>query len=338
MSNELLVTEPPHTPPHDQGVGHFAMGSVNWTLRQRAFAAYAGAFVVWIAAWLLAGHGLVGTLSSGITVGTFLLITGIGQMFVITSGNGGIDLSVPYVLTWSAYVSATLMNGQNKNLLLGLGGAILVGLAAGTANALLIQLLTMPPIIATLAVGFVIESAYLSMSSTGNVLPSPNLVSFTTGYVGPIPTLIVLGIGVTVVFTLVLTRTPYGREVCAIGQNIVAARLAGVHCQRVAAMAYIICALGAAMTGFLLGAYGGGPSLDIGGTYQLGSIAVVVLGGSLIAGGKANVPGIWASALLLTLLITLVNVAHVSSGMEDIVEGALIIAVLMLGNATRERA
>jgi len=315
------------------------VGSVTgWLLRQSVLPAFVGAFVVWMGVWILTNHGLFDTLSTGISIGTFLLLTGIGQMFVITSGNGGIDLSVPYVLTCSAYVSALLMSGRNGNMLIGLGGAIAVGLIAGIGNAFLIQLLTMPPMVATLAVGFVFQSAYLSLSGGGNPTPSPDLVSFVTGLVGPIPVLVILGLVVTAIFTIVLTRTAYGRGVSAVGQNLTAARFAGLHVRRVTVTAYVICAMAAALTGFLLGAYSGGPSLDLGMTYQLGSIAVVVLGGTLIAGGRGNVPGIWAAALLLTLLITLVDVAHLSSGMEDIVEGALIIGVLVVGStATKAR-
>ncbi|HZD67216.1 MAG TPA: hypothetical protein VE152_14055, partial [Acidimicrobiales bacterium] len=64
----------------------------------------------------------------------------------------------------------------------------------------------------------------------------------------------------------------------------------------------------------------------------------VVLGGSLIAGGRSNVPGVWAAALLLTLLITLVNVAHLGAGMQDVVEGAIIVAVLSIGGSGRRRS
>jgi len=87
----------------------------------------------------------------------------------------------------------------------------------------------------------------------------------------------------------------------------------------------------------LLAGYAGGPSLTMGGNYQLGSIAVVVLGGSLIAGGLSNVPGIWAAALLLTLLITLVNVAHLGAGAQDVVQGVLIVLVLTVGGTKRQK-
>lgn len=306
-------------------------------LRQRALPAYVGALVVWIATSLLAGKGTFSTLSAGIVIGTFLLVVGIGQLFVITSGNGGIDLSVPYVMTLSAYLSCAIMDGKDGTVFLGLLAALLLGLATAGANIILIQILSMPPIVATLAIGFVLQSVVLVYSGKALGNPSPGLVSFVTGRVGPIPILVIFGIVITIIFTLVLTKTTYGRHVLAIGQSVTAARLAGVRPNRVRNLAYVICAVAAAISGYLLGGYSGGPSLTMGTTYQLGSIAVVVLGGTLIVGGLSNVPGVWAAALLLTLLITLVNVAGLGQGTQDIVQGVLIILVLVVGGTRRRK-
>ena len=309
--------------------------SLDWLRSQRALPAFVGAFVVWVATGVLAGHGAFATLTSGITIGTFLLFVGIGQMFVITTGNGGIDLSVPYVMTLSAYMTSSIMAGQNSNLIIGLLVAVLVGLVVGIVNVILIELISMPPIIATLAVGFVIQSATLKLAGNAAGSPSPALVSFVTGRIGPIPVMVILGIVVTVIFTLVLNRTTYGRSLRAMGQSLAAARLAGLKYRRLRMSAFIISSVASAVSGFLLAGYAGGPSLTMGNAYQLSSIAVVVLGGTLIIGGLSNVPGIWAAALLLTLLITLVNVAHLGAGMQDIVQGVLIVLVLAVGGTKR---
>jgi ribose transport system permease protein len=84
----------------------------------------------------------------------------------------------------------------------------------------------------------------------------------------------------------------------------------------------------AAICGLLLGAYSNGPSLDMAEQYQLGAIAVVVLGGSAIAGGRSNVAGVWWAALLLTLLATLVSLTAAGPGVQHIAEGAVIVGVL----------
>ena len=86
----------------------------------------------------------------------------------------------------------------------------------------------------------------------------------------------------------------------------------------------------AGLAGVLLAAYSGGPSLGLGAAYQLASIAVVVLGGSLIAGGRGIVSGLWAGAVLLTLLSTLANITRLSGGWQFIIQGALIVVVLAI--------
>jgi ribose transport system permease protein len=305
---------------------------------QRAVPAFAGSLIIWVVTAGIAGRGMSGTLTSSIAIGTFLFLVGIGQMFVITSGNGGIDLSVPYVMTVSAYVAASVMKGENGKFLSGILSALAVGIVVGLFNVILIEIVQMPPIIATLSVGFILQSATLVLSSKSSGIPSPPLfIKFTTGRVGTIPNMAIFGILVGILFTLLLTKTTYGRSIHGVGQSQSAARLAGLKIRRVTIFAYLICALFSSLTGFLLAGYAGGPSLTMGGTYQLGSIAVVVLGGSLISGGLSNVPGIWAASLLLTLLITLVNVSHLGAGAQNIVQGILIVLVLTVGGTKREK-
>jgi ribose transport system permease protein len=309
---------------------------IAWLARQRALPAFVGAFAVWMATSAVAGRGTFATLSSGAEVATFLMLVGIGQMFVITVGNGGIDLSVPYVMTLSAYLTSSVMGGHNAGLIGGIAVAVGVGLVTSLVNVSLIELLAMPPIVATLAVGFVVDTVVLVRSTSTQGTPSPALVSFVTDTVGRVPVIVIFGIVVALCFAWILRRTSYGRSVQAVGQSRAAARLAGIRCRRTTVVAYVICGVAASLTGLLLAGYAGGPSLDMATSYQLESIAVVVLGGSLIAGGRSNVPGVWAGALLLTLLITLVNVANLGAGLEDIVEGALIVAVLVVGGTRRE--
>lgn len=302
-------------------------------LRSPSVPAFVGAGAVWLIAALIARHGFLTTLVVGASVATFLVVVGVGQMFVVTGGNGGIDLSIPAVMTLSAFVSCEVMAGRNELLLLGVGAALLTGLSAAAANATLIELVGLPPLVATLAVGFVIQSAILVLSSSASGLSSPALGSFVAGHWGPVPIFAGFGIVVTLASAVLLRRTSYGRRVEAVGQNATAARLAGLRPHWIRASTYLISGLTSALGGLLLAAYTGGASLDLGTPYQLASIAVVVLGGSLIVGGRSSPSGVWAASLLLTLLVTLINVAHISTGMQNLVEGALIILVLCFASS-----
>lgn len=306
--------------------------------RHPSFPVFAGVVVVWLATVAIAGRGLYGTLSAALLAAAFLVIAGIGQMFVITSGNGGIDLSVPYVMTLTAYISCQIMSSSNSNVALGIIVGVLVGAGCGAINAILVEGVGMPPLVATLAVGFGVETAILIYSGSALGVASPALQSFTTKEVWSIPLLGLIGVAIAAFFGLVLKRTTYGRELEAVGQSPKAASLAGAHPRWVRASAFVVCGTLAALAGILLAANSGGPSPDLGTPYQLDSIAVVVLGGTLISGGRAHVAGVWAAALLITLLGTFVNVTHLSGGLQDIVEGGLIVIVLALSHSSRAPA
>jgi ribose transport system permease protein len=292
--------------------------------------AFIGMIVVWLAIGVIAGRGMVDTLSAAIIIATFLVIVGIGQLFVITVGNGGIDLSVSYVMTLSAFLSCQIMAGQDGNIAAGLVAGVIAGVVAGAVSALLIEFVGMPPLVGTLAVGFALQTITLIYSGSVVGVASPALAAFTTARLGPLPVFGLVGVAIAVLFAVILKRTSYGRKVEAVGQKPVAASFAGARPALVRASAYVLSGGMAGLAGVLLAAYSGGPSLGLGSAYQLASIAVVVLGGSLIAGGRGIVSGLWAGAVLLTLLTTLGNITRLSGGWQFVIQGALIVVVLAL--------
>ena len=299
-------------------------------LRHPATPAFIGMIAIWLAIGVIAGRGLWATLSAAIIIATFLVIVGIGQLFVITVGNGGIDLSVSYVMTLSAFLSCQIMAGQDGNIAAGLIVGVVAGLATGAISALLIEFIGMPPLVGTLAVGFALQTITLIYSGSVVGVASPALAKFTTAQIGPIPVFGLVGVAIAVLFAVILKRTSYGRRVEAVGQKPIAAGFAGARPALIRGSAYVLSGGMAGLAGVLLAAYSGGPSLGLGAAYQLASIAVVVLGGSLIAGGRGIVSGLWAGAVLLTLLSTLANITRLSGGWQFIIQGALIVVVLAI--------
>jgi ribose transport system permease protein len=300
-----------------------------WTGQHPWVWSFVAAVATWIAIGVVAHGGFLGTITSTFGLVPFLVLTGIGQMIVITLGNGHIDLSLPYTLTLTAYVSTGIMDGGHGSIVVGILVSIAIGLAVAVVNSLIILVLRVPPIVATLSVGLMIQSAVLIYASglTANV--DPGVVAFTRARLFGLSVLGLMCIAVAVAAGFVLFRTSFGRSVQAIGQKIQAARLTGVRVNTVILSSYVIAAVLAALTGVLLGAFSS-PNLDLGSQYLLNSIAVVVLGGSLIAGGRSNVTGIWGSSLFLLLLLTLLSVMGASVAVQNIVKGALIIGVLLL--------
>lgn len=300
-----------------------------WLAKRPWIWSYAAAFVVWLAISGIAGRGFLGTLTSTFALAPFLVLVGIGQMMVITLGNGHIDLSLPNVLTVSAFVSTSVINGQDRSIGLGFLAAIGIALVVASVNSFTILILRVPPIVATLAVGLIIQSATLISSDNLTASLSPELVAFTRYRVFGISLLGVLCVLVALGAGFLLFRTSFGRSVQAIGQKVEGARLTGLKVNTVIVSSYAISAASAAIAGVLLGAFSS-PNLDLGTPYLLNSITVVVLGGSLIAGGRSNVRGIWGSSIFLLLLLTLLDVSGASVAIQNVVKGLLIILVLVL--------
>jgi ribose transport system permease protein len=276
---------------------------------------------------------------SGVAISaSFLTIVGLGQMLVVTTGRGNIDLSVASVITLSAYASMYVDHGQDARLPLGIGVAVAIGLVAGAANAALVAFARIPAIIATLATGYMLATATLFTNRvvSGSAI-SPSLRAVAIGRAFGVPVIALVALAAVLACWAVLRFTVYGRKLSAVGQNERAAALAGVPTRRVTAVAFLACSLLAACSGLLLSAYVGGAFLEMGAPFVLQSLGAVVLGGTLIFGGAAVPAGTLFGSLLLVLIVTTMQIAGLPPGMQDVVQGIVIITVLGLagGRAVR---
>jgi ribose transport system permease protein len=297
---------------------------------------FVGAVLVWIAAiTYTGGYGAGGMVSATIALAAFSAIVGIAQMFVVTLGPGNVDLSLPANIGLASAVAMKVMGGDDIMIAVGLATAIASGVGIGLANYLLIRLLRIPPIIATLSASFVIQSIGISYGRGLQVKPPPGFAVATSDQVGGISLLAMAAVVFSVLIALVLHRTAFGRSVAAIGQNARAARLAGIPVERVRLMTYSLSGALGGLCGALLAGYFRGSSLDIGNEYLLTSIAVVVIGGTSVAGGKANVTGVWGASLFLVMLLTMLNTFGVSAGVRLLVTGLVIIAVIVAAGGPR---
>lgn len=298
---------------------------------------FAAAAAVWVAAFVASHRGFAETLTSGTQIASLLVIVGIGQMFVITAGNGNIDLSIPSTMTLAAYWALGLQRGGDGGLVPGLLLGLAVGLVVALVNVFTILVLRIPPIVATLSVGFMAQSAAFVKSNNFSYGPSPSLARFVNLQFAGVPVMGLLSATLAAAAAVVLSRTAYGRSLQAVGQSVRAARLSGISVPRTLLTTYAISGVLAGLAGVLLAAASGGVQLDIATPYLLNSVAVVVLGGSLIQGGRSNTPGVWWAALFLSLLVTLLTVLHVNSAWQNVIKGTLIIGVLTLASARRDR-
>jgi ribose transport system permease protein len=290
---------------------------------------FVGAFVVWLATVIFTGgYGAGGMITAALSLAVFTVIVGVGQMFVITLGPGNVDLSLPANIGLASAVAMKVMGGSDSMVLVGLLAALACGAAIGAINYLLIWALRIPPIIATLSASFIIQSVDISYGRGLQIKPPPGFADFTNWQVAGIPVLAMLTVLFTIGAAIALQRMIYGRSVLAIGQNIRAAWLAGVDVGRIRFLTYTLCGALGGIDGALLAGYFRGANVDIGNEYLLASIAVVVIGGTSVAGGKANVPGVWGAGLFLVLLLTMLNTFGVSAGVRLVLTGLIIVGVI----------
>ena len=298
--------------------------------------AYVGALAIWLATIAFTeGRGGEQVLTATLSFATFSVIVAIGQMYVITLGPGNVDLSIPATMTLAGAVSMKIMDTQDSMIVAGLLIALGCGIGVGIFNYALIRLLRIPPIIATLSSSFVFLSAAISYSRGIRIKPPPLLAEFTTWIVGGVPVLAVSAMVATAIMSVVLHRTIYGRTVTALGQNPRAARLAGLPVDRTRFATYVLCGAFAGLNGYLLSGFSGGAALNMGSEYLLASIAVVVIGGTSVAGGFANLPGLWGAAMLLFLLVTMLNTYGFGAGIRLVLTGLIIIAVITIASGRK---
>ncbi|MEJ8473807.1 ABC transporter permease [Roseibium algae] len=302
-----------------------------WAQKNRWIWAALGVVLLWLTLSIITNRFSLSSLSGIVLSASFLTIIGIGQMFVVTTGRGNIDLSISSVITLNAYVALLTIEGQDANLIIGIPVAILLGLAIGAVNALLVVGLRVPAIIATLAIGYVLATAtLLANREMSTFAVSPTLKYLASAKLGGLPIMALIALGAVLISIYILRFSAYGRALSAVGQNRSAARLAGIKTGKVIAIAFIISSVLASITGVLLGAYIGGAFLEMGQPYLLQSIAAVVLGGTLIFGGSATALGTLFASILLILIVTTMQIMGLPPGAQDMVQGVVIILVLAL--------
>jgi ribose transport system permease protein len=269
------------------------------------------------------------TFTASISFSSFLILVGLGQMLVITNGPGNIDLSIPYTLAFAASFSLKVTGGTDKGIFLGLIVAILSGMIIGMMNFALIRYGLIPPMIATLASSFVIRTLTIVYFRGMLIKPPKGLEKFVNTKIVQLPILFVLMVILSIIVHIVLNRTSYGRGIQAIGQNTKAAYLSSIKVNRYKFITYTLSGLFAGVAGFLLASFTGGATLGMGTEYQSNSIAVVVVGGTSIAGGDSNVQGIIGASILLYLITNFLNIIGAGASYRSIVTGVVIVGIIL---------
>jgi ribose transport system permease protein len=262
-----------------------------------------------------------------VRLAAFLGIIAAGQTLVIISGNEGIDLSVAGIVTLAAIVVYRFSDGQDGLILPTLLLALGVGTLIGAINGLGIIVLHVPPLVMTLGMAGVIQGTILVVTQ-GNLIGDtpPLLVDMVSNFA----ILMVIWLVLALLLWLLLERTTYGKQLFAIGVNRTTARLSGVRVPLVVIATYALSGMLAALGGCILLGFTGTVFLNLGDPYLFPSIAAVVVGGTVLAGGKGGYFGTMAGALVLTLINSLLRAAQLQEAYQLMVLGVILLLLLSI--------
>lgn len=304
------------------------------TLRY-ALPAYLCLIVIVVVTQLWLGRAIfnIGYWNSLLVLSSFLAILALGQGAVILTG--GLDLSVPWIIGLSGIILTGLVAGSDAALVYALPLVLAMACVIGFANGVGVVYLGISPIVMTLAMNGILQGAALLYSQgTPAGFSAPILRWFMTGRIGFFTPVVLFLILFVIAAILLLGRTGFGRRVYGIGNGLRAARLSGVPVERTLILVYMLSAVCAALVGVLLTGFSGQASLGMGDDYLLPSIAVVVVGGALITGGRGHYLGMLGGVLLLTALQMLLAGTTLPYATRAILYGLVVLGAVM---ALRER-
>lgn len=259
-----------------------------------------------------------------------------GMTLVILTA--GIDLSVGSVLALTAVVTADVLQmGVPVPLavLAGLG----LGAAVGVVNGLLITHGRIPPFITTLGMMTLARGLALSYAGGQPITGLPDAfrgigITLILGIPSPVwITALIYGVGI-----FLLSRTTLGRYVYAIGNNPVAARVAGLPVRATTIAVYAVSGMLAALAGMILVARLDSAQPVMGIRYELDAIAAVVVGGAALTGGEGTLWGTVLGALIMAMIANAINILNVSPFYAQVLQGGVIIAALLIHSFGRRRA
>ncbi|UPK75143.1 ABC transporter permease [Nocardioidaceae bacterium SCSIO 66511] len=269
-------------------------------------------------------------------------VVSIGMTFVITGG--GIDLSVGAVLALAsvwATTSGTLQIAEDFHWIVIVTTALLVGAGAGAVNGVLISYGRVVPFIATLAMLASARGlAELLSDRQTQIVSNTGFFDFFGAEPLGIPVLVLIFAAVAALGWVLLNRTTFGRRTFAVGGNPEAARLAGIKVQRHTLYLYALAGLCAGIGAVMLIARTTTGTSTHGTLLELDAIAAVVIGGTLLSGGRGSIVGTVLGVLILTTLTNLFILNNMSISAQSVAKGAIIVVAVLLQQwlARRDRA
>ena len=302
----------------------------------RRLGTLAGLLGLCLLLWILTPHFLtVSNLLNVLEQTSINAVIAVGMTFVILSA--GIDLSVGSVLALAGVVMATLLH-QDWPVMAAIAAGLAMGFGFGALNGVAIAWGRLPPFIATLGMMSIARGCALLFTEGRPVSGfDETFRSLATARILGIPAPVVVTAAVYLVARFVLTSTRFGRYVYAMGGNEEATRLSGVNVRFHKMLVYGVSGLTSGIAAVLLTARLNSAQPIAGIMYELDAIAAVVIGGTSLAGGEGGVGGTLIGALIMGVLRNGLNLLGVSSFLQQVVIGLVIVFAVLLDTVLKAK-
>lgn len=256
--------------------------------------------------------------------------------FTLVLGSGHMDLSIGALVGFLGIILAKLLVADvpvGVAILL----CILAGMLCGAFTSSMVTAFSLPPFIVTLAMQQVYKGVGYLITNMAPVynLPDSFLV-IGQGYWGPVPIPVYIMVALTIVMTLVVNRTVFGRHAIAMGGNMEATKVSGVNTNRVRMGVYIVAGICAALGSIVITSRSASAQITAGHGMEMDAIAAVVIGGTPMRGGSANVVGTLFGCLIVGVVNNGLNLLGIDSNWQVIAKGLLILFAVILDTTSTD--
>jgi len=275
------------------------------------------------------GYGNIDNLNLLAVTMAILGITSLGQTFVVLTG--GMDLSIPWMFTISAFMMAGLSRGEDQALIYVIPFVLLVGLGMGLLNGVGVAYVGIAPVIMTISTNIIFQGLLLGVTGglPGGAAPQA-IKDLALGTTFGVANLFLIWLAVSAFALLIMFKTRFGRNIYSVGSNETVALFSGVNTRHVKLAVFAISGLMAALGGVLYAGRLGQLYLGMGEEYQMQTVATVAIGGVSLSGGKGSYAGTMAGVFIIVILTGFLTALNIHPNVQKIVYGVVLFVAVLL--------
>lgn len=255
---------------------------------------------------------------------TSLMLVTAGMLAVVVTGH--IDLSVASQVRLVAVLMSGVADGDNVKFIFALVLVTVIACLIGFINSLIINTFNIDAFIVTLGMSIILEGAAYAYTEKGEGSIPMSVSDFVYGSVGPLPYVFMIGIGMLVFLSQLLSHSRTGLWMYAVGGDSAMARRSGIDINRTVTKSFIICSLFTMIAAVVQVSRQGIGAPSTGSGVELLAITAVVMGGATLGGGKGKVSAVVGGAMLLTLINNVLNLTGISQYWQTFIRGLIVVA------------